>query len=113
MQLFRQELPMSSGTQVDLDWAGTDAAQGGAATPPASLPNTGAARGAYLTDEEILGIEPIGTSATKSNGVIPSEARNLSSIEDAGNPGAQRDSSGKDAPRNNKFKASAAGHGAF
>src|SRR5271169_3245717 len=50
---------MSSGTQVDLDWAGTDAAQGGSAAPPASALNTGAAGGAYLTDEEILGIEPV------------------------------------------------------
>src|ERR1700680_4004569 len=48
---------MSSGVQVDLDWAGADAAQGGAAAPPASAPSTGAAGGAYLTDEEILGIE--------------------------------------------------------
>src|SRR4029077_1028651 len=48
---------MSSGTQVDLDWAGTDAAQGGEVAPRASAPNTGAAGGAYLTDEEILGIE--------------------------------------------------------
>jgi hypothetical protein len=49
---------MSSGTQVDLVWAGTDAVQDGAAAPPASTPNTGAAREAYLTDEEILGIDP-------------------------------------------------------
>jgi hypothetical protein len=91
---------MSSGTLANLDWTGTDAAQGGAAAPPASAPNTGATRGAYLTDEEILGIEPIGASATKSNGVIPSEAGKLASIDDASNPGAQRDSSGKDDPRN-------------
>jgi len=49
---------MSSGAQVDLDWAGADAAQGGAAAPAASALNTGAAGTAYLTDEEILGIEP-------------------------------------------------------
>jgi hypothetical protein len=49
---------MSSGAQVDLDWAGSDVAQGGAAAPPASAANTGAAGGAYLTDEEILGIDP-------------------------------------------------------
>jgi hypothetical protein len=49
---------MSSGTQVDLDWAGADAAQGGAGAPPASAPNSGATGAAYLTDEEILGIEP-------------------------------------------------------
>lgn len=47
---------MSSGTQVDLDWVGTDAGQGVAATPPANAPSAGAA---YLTDEEILGIEPV------------------------------------------------------
>ena len=50
---------MSSGMQPDLDWAGTDAGAGGAAAPPASLPNVGSAGRAYLTDEEILGIEPI------------------------------------------------------
>ena len=32
--------------------------QGGAGVPPAGVPNIGAAGGAYLTDEEILGIEP-------------------------------------------------------
>jgi len=47
---------MSSGTQVDLDWAG--AGQGGSGAPPASAPNSGAAGSAYLTDEEILGMEP-------------------------------------------------------
>jgi hypothetical protein len=53
------EQPMSSGTQIDLDWTGIDAAPGGAATPPASGANgTGAGAGAYLTDEEILGIDP-------------------------------------------------------
>ena len=48
---------MSSGTQVDMDWAGTDTGQGGAGAPPTSAPNSGAAGAAYLTDEEILGIE--------------------------------------------------------
>ncbi len=57
---------MGSGTQVDLDWAGADAAQGGVAAPPASGPNTGAAGGAYLTDEEILGIEPVGGGGAHS-----------------------------------------------
>jgi hypothetical protein len=53
---------MSSGTQVDLDWAGTDAGQSGASAPPASASNTGATGGAYLTDEEILGIESHATN---------------------------------------------------
>ena len=50
---------MNSGTQIDLDVAGIDAGQGGAATPPASGANGGGAgAGVYPTDEEILGIEP-------------------------------------------------------
>jgi hypothetical protein len=52
------EQTMSSGTQVDLDWAGTDAGQGGAGAPQVSAANPAAAGGAYLTDEEILGLEP-------------------------------------------------------
>src|SRR6266853_6298990 len=47
---------MSSGTQAELNWTGIDAAPGGAATSPAS--GAGSATGAYLTDEEILGIDP-------------------------------------------------------
>ncbi len=112
---------MSSGTQVDLDWAGTDAGQGGAGAPPASAASAGAAGGAYLTDEEILGIEApapnsgfgarsrLGEGAPTHQPVIPSEARNPSSIDDAGDPEARRDSSGKDGPRNDKFQASMAG----
>jgi len=50
---------MSSGAQAELDWTGIDAAQGGAAAPPASGANgAGTGTGAYLTDEEILGIDP-------------------------------------------------------
>ena len=49
---------MSSGTQVDLDWYGTEMGQGGSSVPPAGVPNIGAAGGAYLTDEEILGLDP-------------------------------------------------------
>jgi hypothetical protein len=45
---------MSGGTQVDMDWAGTDAP----GTPAASAPVTGAGGGTYVTDEEILGIDP-------------------------------------------------------
>jgi hypothetical protein len=48
---------MSSGTQVDLDWAGLEIGQGGAAAPPASAANTGGTGGAFLTDEQILGID--------------------------------------------------------
>ena len=53
---------MSSGTQVDLDWAGTDSPSpdkgelGGAGASSAPAPGKPAAK--YLTDEEILGIEP-------------------------------------------------------
>lgn len=108
---------MSSGAQVDLDWAGADAGQGGAGAPSPSAPSTGAAGGAYLTDEEILGIEPVGGGAPAHHDAIPSpdragvnSARNLSSIDDAGNPGAQRDSSGKDGARNDN-QAAAAGLG--
>src|SRR5690242_8999009 len=91
---------MSSGTQVDLDWAGTDAGQGGAGAPAAGAPGTGADGGAYLTDEEILGIEPAGGSAPTRHSVILSEAKNLSSIEGAGEDATTRDSSGKDGPQN-------------
>jgi len=73
---------MSSGTQIDLDVLGTDAGQGGAATPPASGANgAGAGSGVYPTDEEILGIEPVGA------------------------PRQQRDSSGNNSPRNENMKA--------
>jgi len=80
---------MSSGTQVDPDWAGTDASQGGAAIPPANAPGTGSGGGTYLTDEEILEIDPISVNPPRHDAVIPSartedsrrgEARNLSSI---------------------------------
>jgi hypothetical protein len=91
---------MSSGTQADLDWAGADVAQGVAGAPAVSAPKTGAARETYLTDEEILGIDSVGGGASTYQPVIPSEARNLSSIDDASNTGAQRDSSGKNGPRN-------------
>src|SRR5260221_545291 len=101
---------MSRGKQVDLNWAGTEVAQSGVAGPPASAPNTGAA---YLTDEEILGIEPVGVSAPLHHAVIPSEARNLSSIDDAGRDAAQRDSSGKDGPRNDNTQTTAAGGAAL
>jgi hypothetical protein len=91
---------MSSGTQVDLDWAGADAAQGGAAAPPVRAANTGAAGGTYLTDEEILGIELVDSVAPTHSTVILSEAKNLSSIDRAGEDTTKRDSSGKDGPQN-------------
>jgi hypothetical protein len=72
------------------------------------VPSRGATGGAYLTDEEILGIEPNGAVAPRPNGVIPSEARNLSSIDDA----RKTDSSGNEASRNDDFRASATGQGA-
>src|SRR5579863_7479293 len=100
---------MSSGTQVDLEWAGSDTGQGGGSAPAAGAVNAGAPGATYLTDEEILGMEPIGTSAAKPNAVIPSEARNLSSIADGSRDTAQRDSSGKDVPRNDNFQATTAG----
>jgi len=99
---------MSSGTQVDLDWAGTDGGQSGAGAPAASAPATGASAGEYLTDEEILGIEPIGSGSTRSTRVNPEDARKVPLAEDAGDPGAQRDSSGKDGPRNDSVQGNTA-----
>jgi hypothetical protein len=105
---------MSSGTQVDLDWTGADAGQGGAGASPTSAPNTGAA---YLTDEEILGIEPnSGTAPTRQPVILSPDragvnpAKNLSSIEGAGEDATSRDSSGKDGPQNDN-QDNAAGHG--
>ena len=59
---------MSSGTQIELDWTGVDAGQGGAAAParsPINVSTTSA--GPYLTDEEILGITPVGVDAKIGN----------------------------------------------
>jgi hypothetical protein len=112
---------MSSGAQVDLDWAGSDAAQGGASTPAASPANAGAAGSAYLTDEEILGMDPPspdggygglgrqGGSAPSARAVILSEAKNLSSIDRPGGDATRRDSSGEDGPQNDKNQLAAAG----
>src|SRR6267378_406574 len=50
---------MSSGTQVELDWAGMDAASGAAASQTTLGAIVAEAKpGAYLTDEELLGIDP-------------------------------------------------------
>ncbi len=65
---------MSSGTQIELDWTGIDAAPGGAATPPTSGANGAeAGTGAYLTDEEILGLEPVGVGSKEQNHVVPQD----------------------------------------
>jgi hypothetical protein len=120
---------MSSETQVEMDWAAT----GEAGLSPESARN-GAAGEAYLTDEEILGIESPSpavaggyggrgrhSSDQELEGVIPSartkdsrrgEARNLSSIENDGNTQAQRDSSGEPSPRNDSHP-NATAQGAF
>ena len=98
---------MSSGTQVDLDWAGTDVAQGGAAAPPASAPNAGAAGAAYLTDEEILGIDP--PSPNGGFGGLASQAG------ESGDSGQQKVSSSPhegEVPRNDNSQANSAGQGA-
>jgi hypothetical protein len=101
---------MSSGTQIDLNWAGLDAPHGAAPAPPATVPDaTGFSAGKSLSDEEILGIEPVGTVRSPNRYVIPSEARNPSSIGDSGDASAQRDSSGKSGPRNDNEKMIAAG----
>jgi len=84
---------MSSGTQVDLDWAGV-------VNAPASVPDaTGFSTGSHLSDEEILGIAPEHSTATSRRDVIPSEARNPSSVVASGDAGVQRDSSGQNRPR--------------
>src|SRR6266566_1965621 len=62
---------MSSGTQVELDWAGVDAAPGGASTPLAN--GAGSGTGAYLTDEEILGLEPVGVASKEHNRIAPQD----------------------------------------
>src|SRR5258708_32685057 len=96
---------MSSGAQVEMNWAGLDAAPGAAATPAASGANgAGTAAEKYLTDEEILGIDPVGESTSARRDVIPSGARNPSG-NFAGGETRQRDSSGKGSPRNDDVAA--------
>src|SRR5258706_10637887 len=91
---------MSSGAQIEMDWAGIDVASGAVATPPVGGAN-GAGAGAekYLTDEEILGIDPVGESTSTRRDVIPSGARNPSGNFGSGET-HKRDSSGKNGPRN-------------
>jgi len=62
---------MSSGTQVELDWTEVDAAPGGASTPLAN--GAGSGTGAYLTDEEILGLEPVGVASKAQDRVAPQD----------------------------------------
>src|SRR6266478_3364048 len=62
---------MSSGTQVELDWTEVDAAPGGASTPLAN--GAGSGTGAYLTDEEILGLEPVGAASKAQDRVAPQD----------------------------------------
>ena len=62
---------MSIGTQVELDWTEVDAAPGGASTPLAN--GAGSGTGAYLTDEEILGLEPVGVASKEHNRVAPQD----------------------------------------
>ena len=103
---------MSSGTQVDLDWAGLCAGGEGTGANGAPVGNgagagatvggagTASAAGAFLSDEEILGIDPVGAVAPPRGTVILSEAKNPSSIDGNGNdPQTPRDSSGKNGPR--------------
>jgi hypothetical protein len=84
---------MSSGAQIEMDWAGHDGATGGIAAPPSSGGN-GAGAGAekYLTDEEILGIEPVGQLTSTRGDVIPSGARNPSGGFAGAGDKQQRDS---------------------
>ena len=95
---------MSSGTQVDMDWVGADVAGGGAGAPAAAAPDTGAGGPAYLTDEEILGIEPVNAGAPNQQSVTSSGERNHSSTDDARKRDVQRDSSGKDDPQNDNVR---------
>jgi hypothetical protein len=96
---------MDAEAQVDMDWAGTDVAESRSDGAAAGGTGTAGAREgsggtAYLSDEEILGISPVDADSRTQRAVIPSGARNLSSIEDDGGNQPRRDSSGKSGPRN-------------
>jgi hypothetical protein len=117
---------MSSGTQIDMDWAGIDSAAGGSAAPPASAANgTGAAAEKYLTDEEILGIDPpspkdgyggqarerVGNTGTASTGSPAAVgARHAVPLQpaNAGEPSSSA-ASALDAPAMPEWMAAAAG----
>ena len=85
---------MSSGTRVEMDWTGVNAAQNDAVTPPPTGGNSAGA-GAHLTDEEILGIEPVGEATTARRDVISREARNPSGNSGVAGEKQQTDSSGR------------------
>jgi hypothetical protein len=124
---------MASGIQVDLEWAGTDSganrAQSHADAAPIAASNAAAAA-RFLTDEEILGIEPpspndgnggrarVGGEPSARSALIPSEARSgfgtpvestgLSSGSAGGTESRPRDSSGNFGPRNDNSSEEAA-----
>jgi hypothetical protein len=92
---------MSSGTQVEVEWTGVDTVQSGTTVlPPSSTNGAGAGAGAYLTDEEILGIEPVGATTTIRRDVIANEARSPSGSSGGSGEKQQRDSAGRNSPRN-------------
>src|SRR5579872_433524 len=90
---------MSSGTQVDLDWAGTDMGNGAATGASGGAMQAGAAGSGYLSDEDFLGMVPFGSAAPSQHAVILSHAKNPSSIaHDGDDATTKRDSSGKVGP---------------
>jgi hypothetical protein len=97
---------MSSGTQVELDWTGIDAAQSGPVGAPPSGAN-GAGAGAQLTDEEILGIEPVGATTNTRREVVPSDGRNLTGSSAGAGEKQQMESSGRSSPRNDNIASAA------
>ena len=104
---------MSSGTQIDLDVPSADAGQGGAANPPPSGANgAGAGTKAYLTDEEILGLEPVGAPRQQRDSSARSVPRNDgASSDDRGPTPTDRDASASrqaETPRNDNRQGSAA-----
>jgi hypothetical protein len=122
---------MSTGAQIEMDWAGLDAASGGSAAPPANGANgAGAAGEKYLTDEEILGIDPpspkdgyggqarerAGNASKESTGdVAPVGARHSVPLQPANAPEASSAAQGQAAPTMPEWMAAAAGdprHGA-
>ena len=97
---------MSSGTQLEMDWAGLDSAPGGAGVSPVT-PANDATSTRYRSDEEILGIDPATSDGSRDSSVILSEARppdgqakNLSGGFADGTENPQRDSSGANRPQN-------------
>lgn len=97
---------MSSGSEVDLDWAGVEAVPPGGATGVAGTDRSvGAGRlsadsTALMSDEEILGIETVGATTGRLRDAIPNETKNSTSLDGFGERGERRDSSDKNRPRN-------------